>query len=85
MSSAPGRRCAPITIGAGAWLGAGVTVLGGVTVGAGSVIAAGALVSGDTQPDGVYGGVPARLIRRLDAAGSGSPTAGVEPTTSTVE
>ncbi|GAA4741856.1 hypothetical protein GCM10023328_23820 [Modestobacter marinus] len=83
---------APITIGDGAWLGAGVTVLGGVTIGAGSVIAAGALVSGDTQPDAVYGGVPARLIRRLDSSGTGPApapaeptTAPAEPTTSTVE
>jgi acetyltransferase-like isoleucine patch superfamily enzyme len=58
---------APIRIGNGAWLGAGVTVLGGVTIGAGCVIAAGAVVNGDTEPDTLYGGVPARLIGRLDS------------------
>ena len=57
---------APIRIGNGAWLGAGVTVLGGVNVGAGCVVAAGAVVHRDTEPDCLYGGVPARLIRRLD-------------------
>ena len=60
---------APIRIGDGAWLGAGVTVLGGVTIGAGCVIAAGAVVSSDTEPDTLHGGVPARLIRRLEHPG----------------
>ncbi|WP_164701384.1 DapH/DapD/GlmU-related protein [Modestobacter sp. KNN46-3] len=76
---------APITIGAGAWLGAGVTVLGGVTIGEGCVIAAGTLVSADTQPDGVYGGVPARLIRRLGASGPEPAASGAEPTPSPFE
>jgi acetyltransferase-like isoleucine patch superfamily enzyme len=59
----------PIRIGDGSWLGAGVTVLGGVTVGDGCVVAAGAVVHVDTEPDTVYGGVPARLIRRLPPKG----------------
>lgn len=57
----------PITIGAGTWIGAGATILGGVTVGPGCVIAAGAVVVEDCDADGLYGGVPARLIRALDA------------------
>lgn len=64
---------APISIGNGAWLGAGVTVLGGVTIGAGCVVAAGALVHRDTEPDSLYGGIPARLIRRLDPIEGMSP------------
>jgi maltose O-acetyltransferase len=43
-----------------------VTVLPGVTVGAGCVIAAGAVVASDLQPNGLYGGVPAKLIQELD-------------------
>lgn len=58
---------APIRIGAGSWLGAGVIVLGGVTVGDGCVIAAGAVVTADCEPDAIYGGVPARLLRRIAA------------------
>lgn len=59
---------APITIGDGAWLGSGVTVLPGVTIGAGCVIAAGAVVTKDCSPHGLYGGIPAKLIRELASA-----------------
>ena len=61
----------PIRIGDGCWLGARVTVLGGVEIGAGSVIAAGALVSKSVPPDELWGGVPARCIRRLDTLPEG--------------
>jgi len=56
---------APIEIGDGSWLGSGVTVLAGVSIGAGCVIAAGAVVTKDCEPNGLYGGVPAKLIRSL--------------------
>lgn len=53
-----------------AWVSSRVTILPGVTVGEGSVIAAGAVVTGDTEPYGIYGGIPARKIgertRNLD-------------------
>lgn len=57
---------APVVVGDGTWIGAGATVLGGVTVGPGCIIAAGAVVTDDCEPNGLYGGVPARLLRRLD-------------------
>ncbi len=53
----------PTTIGHDVWLGCGVTVKSGVTIGNGAIIAAGAVVSGDIEPYGIYGGIPARLIR----------------------
>ena len=65
------RRCTvparsePITIEEGCWIGAGVTVLPGVTIGSGCVIGAGALVRENTQPDGLYVGVPARRVKDL--------------------
>lgn len=67
----PNRRAgrlsvSPVTVGNGAWLGAGTIVLPGVTIGEGCVVAAGAVVAEDLPPDGLYGGVPARLIRVLD-------------------
>jgi maltose O-acetyltransferase len=49
----------------GCWLGASVMVLPGVTIAPGCVIAAGAVVSKDTQPNGLYGGVPAKRIKDL--------------------
>lgn len=55
----------PVSIGDGVWIGARATVLPGVTIGEGCVIAAGAVVAGDCAPDGVYGGVPAKLLRPL--------------------
>jgi acetyltransferase-like isoleucine patch superfamily enzyme len=67
----PERRAGPlavgdVTVGDGAWLGAGATILPGVTVGAGAIVAAGAVVESDLAPNGLYGGVPARLIRELE-------------------
>lgn len=47
-------------IGAGSFVGLGAVIRDGVTVGPGCLIGAGAVVVGDTEPDGVYLGVPAR-------------------------
>jgi maltose O-acetyltransferase len=58
---------APIRVEDGVWIGARAVLLPGVTVGAGCVIAAGAVVASDCEPNGLYGGVPARRIRELDA------------------
>lgn len=52
-------------IGYGSWLGAGVMVMPGITIASGCVIAAGAVVAKDTQPNGLYAGVPAKRIREL--------------------
>lgn len=54
---------APIFIGDNVVLSDGVTVTPGARIGSGSVIAAGAVVSHSLEPLGIYGGVPARLLR----------------------
>ncbi|MEZ0446843.1 acyltransferase [Cellulomonas sp. ICMP 17802] len=56
---------APIYVRDGAWIGSRVTILPGVTIGEGCVIAAGAVVTKDCEPNSLYAGVPARLLRRL--------------------
>jgi maltose O-acetyltransferase len=57
----------PVTIGAGSWIGARATILGGLTIGESSVVAAGAVVIRSVPPNTLVGGVPAKVIRELDA------------------
>jgi acetyltransferase-like isoleucine patch superfamily enzyme len=45
------------------WIGAGCRILDGVVISSGCVIAAGAVVTKSTVPNGVYAGVPARLLK----------------------
>jgi acetyltransferase-like isoleucine patch superfamily enzyme len=53
----------PVIIEADAWLACNVVIVPGVTIGKGTVVAAGAVVTSNTEPYGVYAGVPARKIR----------------------
>ncbi len=50
------------------WIGAGAIITDGVRIGCGSVIAAGAVVTSDIPPHTVAGGVPARVLKHIDAA-----------------
>ena len=61
------KRAARLTRRAGTWIGARSTILGGVTLGEGSIVAAGAVVSRSVPPNTIVGGVPASVIRELDA------------------
>ncbi|MDN3617731.1 sugar O-acetyltransferase [Vibrio gallaecicus] len=58
--------CKPISIEDDVWIGGNVVINQGVTIGARSVIAAGSVVNTDVPPDCLYGGTPAKLIRRID-------------------
>lgn len=48
------------------WIGCGVRVLSGVTIGNRSIIAAGSVVTKDVESGVLVGGVPAKIIKRLD-------------------
>ncbi len=52
------------TIGPDVWIGAKAIVLSGRTIGCGSVVGAGAVVTKDIPPYEVWGGNPARFIRK---------------------
>jgi acetyltransferase-like isoleucine patch superfamily enzyme len=49
------------------WIGAGATILPEVTIGENSIVAAGAVVTKDVPANTIVGGVPAKMIRQLDA------------------
>ena len=53
----------PTTIGNDCWIGAHSIINCGVNIADGCIIAAGAVVTKDTEPYGIYGGVPARRIK----------------------
>lgn len=61
---------APVIIERGAFVGAHALILPGVRVGAESFIAAGAVVTRDVPARTLVAGVPARVIRRIDTAGT---------------
>lgn len=56
----------PVIIEDGAWVGSGVTILPGVTVGRRSVIAAGSVVTKDVRPETIVGGIPAKIIKKIN-------------------
>jgi acetyltransferase-like isoleucine patch superfamily enzyme len=57
---------APIVIGKNVWIGANATIVPGVTIGDNAIIAAGAVVTKDVPANTVAGGVPARVIKKLE-------------------
>lgn len=56
-----------VVIGRAAFIGAGVTLAPRVRVGAGAIVGAGATVVEDVPPEMLAYGVPARVVRRIDA------------------
>ena len=56
----------PIHIADKVWIGSNATILPGVSIGEGAVVAAGAVVTKDVEANTIVGGVPAKLIKKID-------------------
>lgn len=57
----------PVVIGDDVWIGANAVILPGVTIGKHCVVAAGAVVTKDVPDNTLVGGVPAKVIKFLNA------------------
>lgn len=57
---------AKIVIEDDVWIGSNATITKGVTIGHGSVIAAGSVVTKDVPPLSIVGGVPAKVINKIN-------------------
>ena len=51
-------------IGHDVWIGNNVTVMQGVTIGNGAIVGSGAVVTTPVQPYSIWGGVPAKFIKK---------------------
>jgi acetyltransferase-like isoleucine patch superfamily enzyme len=58
-----GEKHGPITLEEDVWIAANVTITANTTIAKGCVIGANAVVTHDTEPMGLYAGVPARRLR----------------------
>lgn len=56
----------PVTIEDDVWIGANAVILPGVTIGQHAVVAAGAVVTADVPANTIVGGVPARIIKKIN-------------------
>jgi acetyltransferase-like isoleucine patch superfamily enzyme len=54
----------PTNVGSDVWIGAGCCIKAGICIGDGSIIAMGSIVVKDVPPYSIYGGNPAKLIRK---------------------
>jgi len=66
IADQPDPYLGPVLLKTGCWIGTGAVILPGVTVGRNAVVAANSVVTADVADRTVVGGVPARLIKRLD-------------------
>ena len=59
------RKSAPVKIGEDAFIGAGSIILKGVTIGERSIVGAGSVVVKSIPSDEIWGGNPARFIKKI--------------------
>ena len=65
-----GEKAGPITLEEDVWVAANATITANTRIARGCVIGANAVVTRDTEPMGLYAGVPARRIRDRGPAGN---------------
>lgn len=56
----------PIKIGNNVWIGTGCVILPGTMIGNGSIIAAGSVVLGEIPEHTIFGGNPAKLLKKIE-------------------
>ena len=61
------RRSRPVTIGHDTWIGHGAVIMKGVTIGVGAIVASHSVVTKEVPPYTIFGGIPAKLIKRRHA------------------
>ncbi|RMG25009.1 MAG: acyltransferase, partial [Methanobacteriota archaeon] len=59
-------RTKPVLIEDNVWLGSHSVVLKGVRIGKGSIVAAGSVVTKSIPPNEIWGGVPARFMKKIE-------------------
>ena len=55
-----------VIIGNGVWIGANVFINPNIIIGDNVIVGANSVVTKNLEPNGIYGGVPAKLIRFKD-------------------
>ena len=66
-----GDQARDITLEDDVWLATGVTVLAGVRIGRGTIVGAGSVVTTDLPPGVIAAGVPAKVVRNINAGERG--------------
>lgn len=65
-------KTAPVSIGNNVFIGAHSTILKGVTIGHSSIIGAGSVVTKDIPENEIWGGNPAKFIKKVQIIGAGN-------------
>jgi len=61
-----GHKAEKIKIGRGTWLGGSSVITAGVEIGSGCIVAAGSVVTKSFGDNLVIGGIPAKIIKKID-------------------